>query len=95
MRKFERFALTGKGTPDNVRPHRFEFKLAALDNGSEAVVMNYYHWCNDNETWNTMPISVFNYAPKAEWLQLAVLNPKKTLKIRNCQAANWSCGKEN
>ena len=95
MRKLERFALTGKGTPDNVRPHRFEFKLAVLGDGREVVVMNYYHWCNDNETWNETPISVFNYAPKAEWLQPAELNPQKTLKIRNCEAADWGCGKEN
>lgn len=83
-----RFALNRKETPDNVRPHKFTF---SRDPTSGNVVMDYFHWCHERETWNSQPLAVFNYVPDLGWLKAAKLEPSKLAKVQSCVASGFNC----
>tara|TARA_R110001592_G_scaffold25888_1_gene97805 strand:- start:190 stop:3027 length:2838 start_codon:yes stop_codon:yes gene_type:complete len=82
VRKMEKYA---RRVPDSHRPHEFEFTKMIVE-GGECVVVNYKHWCADQEFWNTEPILVFNYKPDVQHLLPAELNPNITKQLSKCVA---------
>jgi hypothetical protein len=50
------------------------------------VVMEYHHWCHDDQVWpGSNPVVMFNYIPQLCSLEPAQLSPKVVGALATCQ----------